>query len=95
MPGTPTAKPLWNIVSKKMGLDPKEQVDEDLKKILSGLTSVVDGLATARTHAGSAHGHGRQIYNLQVRHARLAVNAAHTLVVFLLETWDERKARIP
>lgn len=92
LPGSPTVKPLWSTVQKAMGLDPAEQTDDDLKRILSGLTSVVDGIGTARTHASSAHGRGRKAYNVKARHARLAVNAAHTLAVFLLETWDDRKA---
>lgn len=95
MPGTPTIKPLWAVVQKHLGLDPAEMVDEDLKRILGGLASVVDGLGAARTHASSAHGRGRKAYRVEVRHARLAVNAAHTLAVFLLETWDARRSARP
>lgn len=93
MPGTATIKPLWATVQKHLGLDPAAMVDDDLKRILGGLASVVDGLGAARTHASSAHGRGRNAYRVEVRHARLAVNSAHTLAVFLLETWDARKAK--
>lgn len=92
MPGVATLKPLWAVVQKHLGLDPAALVDDDLKRILGGLASVVDGLGAARTHASSAHGRGRNAYKVEVRHARLSVNAAHTLAVFLLETWDARKA---
>ncbi|WP_268594539.1 abortive infection family protein, partial [Escherichia coli] len=44
-----------------------------------------------RTHASSAHGAGRKIYNLKPRHARLAINSAHTLTMFILESWDDRR----
>nr|WP_265097971.1 abortive infection family protein [Enterobacter roggenkampii] len=27
------------------------------------------------------------------RHARLAINSAHTLVLYILESWDERKKK--
>jgi hypothetical protein len=91
MPTTETVKPLWNIVSKRLGFDPATMPDDDLKRILSGLTSVVDGLGSLRTHAGSAHGRGHKSYRVKPRHARLALNSAHALVAFLLETWDERK----
>lgn len=93
MPATATIKPLWATVQKHLGLDPAVMVDDDLRRILGGLSSVVDGLGAARTHGSSAHGRGRSAYKVETRHARLAVNAAHTLAVFLLETWDARKAK--
>jgi len=93
MPNEQSLKPLWKIVSKHLGLDPAAVEDDDLKKILSGMHSVVDGIGSLRTHAGSAHGQGRRGYKPQARHARLAVHASHTLVVFIIETWDARKQR--
>lgn len=82
---------LWKTVREHLGLDTKAVEDEDLKRILSGLYSLTDGIGSLRTHASSAHGAGRKIYNLKPRHARLAINAAHTLTMFILESWDERK----
>lgn len=61
--------------------------------ILGGLGAVVDGIGALRTHAGSAHGRGRRAYRVEARHARLAVHAAHTLVVFGIETWAARRDR--
>lgn len=57
-----------------------------MRQILGGLASIVNGVGDLRTHAGSAHGHGNQGYQLEARHARLAVHAAHTVVGFVLET---------
>ena len=74
-------------------LHPAAVEDDDVKKILSGMNSVVDGIGSLRTHAGSAHGQGRRGYKLQARHARLAIHASHTLVGFIIETWDARKQR--
>ena len=85
---------LWRAASKHLGLDPASVEDEDVRKILSGLTSVVDGIGSLRTHTGSAHGRGKRPYRLHVRHARLAIHASHTLVVFFIETWDERKRKV-
>ncbi|EOE5048922.1 abortive infection family protein [Salmonella enterica] len=82
---------LWKTVREHLGLDTKTVEDEDLKRILSGLYSLTDGIGSLRTHASSAHGAGRKIYNLKPRHARLAINAAHTLTMFILESWDEKK----
>jgi hypothetical protein len=84
---------LWQAVRDELGLDPKRIEEADLKSILVGLGAVVSGLGAFRTHAGSAHGRGRNIYRPEPRHARLAVHAAHSLVVFLLETWDARRAK--
>lgn len=81
---------LWKTVRDSLGLDTKIIEDEDLKRILSGLYSITDGIGALRTHASSAHGAGRKIYRLQPRHARLAINAAHTLTMFILESWDEK-----
>lgn len=88
-----SVKPLWKLESKHIGFDPSAVEDDDIKKILSGMNSVVDGIGSFRTHAGTAHGQGRQTYRAQGRHARLAIHASHTLVGFVLETWDERKRK--
>ena len=85
---------LWKVVRESLGLDTKAVEDEDLKRILSGLYSLTDGIGALRTHASSAHGQGRNAYKLQPRHARLAINAAHTLTMFILESWDNRKNTI-
>ncbi len=92
LPNDLSAKPLWNAVAHHIGFAPASQTDQDLKKVLSGFLSVVDGIACFRTHDGSAHGHERRSYRILPRHARLAVHAAHTLVLFGLETWAARKA---
>lgn len=82
---------VWKIVRGDLGFDPKLVQDDDLKRILSGIISIVDGIGAFRTHASSAHGQGRKIYNLKPRHARLAIHSAHTIALFVLESWDERR----
>lgn len=94
LPSDQTIKPLWKIVSQDLGLQPSLLVDDDLKRILSGLTSVVDGLGAIRTHGGSAHDRGRKTYRVEARHARLATHAAHTLCVFIIETWRAKKGSV-
>jgi hypothetical protein len=91
LPSKGTIKDLWKIVSKHLGLNPGTIVAQDITRILSGLTSVIDGIGSLRTHAGSAHGHGRGTDTLEPRHARLAIHAAHTLATFVIETWESRK----
>jgi hypothetical protein len=89
LPKDQSIKPLWNIVKKDLGLNPEIIEDQDLLKIISGVSSIVDGLGALRTHAGSAHGRGKKVYRLKPRHVRLAVHAAHTLATFVIETWDD------
>jgi len=91
MPSDKSIKPLWNVVRKNLHLDPAGVGDEDLRKILSGMASIVDGVGSLRTHKGSAHGQSTKGYKLKPRHARLAVHAASTLATFIIETWEERK----
>jgi hypothetical protein len=73
--------------------DPALVNDDDLRKVLSGLNSVVDGIAAAWTHTGSAHGKARKAYRIRPRHARLLIQAAASLALFVLETWDEAKGK--
>jgi len=92
LPAKKSVKPLWGAVQEHLGLHPKTQQDRDLQQILSGLASVVDGIGALRTHSGSAHGGGALRYRVKARHERLAINAAHSLASFVIETWDERSA---
>lgn len=78
---------LWKVVAGYLRFDPSAVEDDDIKKILGGMASVVDGIAALRTHASAAHGRGRKAYKLQPRHARLAVHASHTLTAFTIESW--------
>lgn len=84
---------VWKVVRGELGFDPKLVQDDDLKKVLTGILSIVDGIGAFRTHASSAHGEGRKTYNLKPRHARLTIHSAHTIALFVLETWDERRGR--
>jgi hypothetical protein len=95
MPDKQDLQPVFKVVRADLGLEPGNQEDQDLQRIISGLFSVVDGIGALRTHASSAHSEGRKGYKLEPRHARLAVNAAHTVATFILETWDKRASAKP
>lgn len=90
MPAKKDLRGVWNVIRKELGLDASQIEDEDLRQIVTGMGSVVSGLASLRTHASTAHAPGRKRYRPQPRHARLAVHSAHTLAAFILETWDHR-----
>lgn len=91
LPQKQDLQPIWSVVRKDLGFDPGQVADRDLQEILSGLLAVVSGIGALRTHASSAHGAGRKVYKLEPRHARLAVHAAHTVALFIIESWDKKK----
>lgn len=93
MPAKQDLGGLWKEVRKDLKLDGGDVADDDIKKILGGLASIADGVGALRTHAGSAHGKGRRPFKLAPRHARLAVHAAHTLVVYLVERAENVKKK--
>ncbi len=93
-PAKQDLKPVWAIVRKHLGLDPSNIEDQDLQTILTGMIAVVEGIGALRTHASSAHGAGKKSYKIEPRHARLAIHAAHTVTLFVLETWSKRKSGI-
>ena len=90
MPSKQDLKPVWTVVRKDLGFDPGVVEDQDLQVILTGLLAIVDGIGALRTHASSAHGAGKTQYKLEPRHARLAIHAAHTVTLFILESWKRK-----
>lgn len=90
-PSKQDLKGVWAVVRKDLGFDTASVADQDLQRILSGLLSIIDGVGSLRTHASSAHGEGPRGYKLEPRHARLAIHAAHTAGLFVIESWDKRR----
>ena len=62
-----------------------------IKQILGSLSSVVQGIGEVRNEYGSGHGKDGEFKGLQPRHAKLAVGAASTLAIYLLETHRLKK----
>jgi hypothetical protein len=54
------------------------------------MATAIQSLAELRNELGLGHGRTASSPAL-ARHARLAANAARTVVEFVLETWHERK----
>jgi len=90
-PAKQDLKPIWTIVRKDLGFDPSAIEDKDLQSILTGLFAIVEGIGALRTHASSAHGAGKNSYKLEPRHAKLAIHSAHTVALFILESWDKKR----
>lgn len=94
--------PDWTVLElcketrKELKLTPDDIHDtnkaaDTIKRLLSNLAQIVQGIAELRNPYGTGHGpHGRA-KGLQPRHARLVAGAASTLAMFLLETHRDRK----
>ncbi len=84
MPPDQSLKSLWNVVSGNFS--PRSSLDDDIKKILSGAVSIIDGTDSLRSRTGFAYGQDRDASRVEPRHARLAISAAYLLATFLIET---------
>lgn len=79
---------LWKSAAAEIGLRPEDWDNKDLKKIASGLNSIVDGVAHLRNNKSGAHGKSegeRRNIAIKPRHARLAIHSAHTVAAYVLE----------
>jgi hypothetical protein len=82
---------LYRTTAKRLGVAPEPEMEEQVRRILGGCASAVEGLGSLRNRSGDAHGKGRTTYSLGARHAALAVNLAGTSAAFLIETFEARK----
>lgn len=86
---------LVKLTAKELELTPddipeKAKAAETIKRLLSNLATIAQGVAELRNHYGTGHGKTAGTKGLQPRHAKLAAGAASTLAVFLAETHNER-----
>lgn len=77
---------LYKTVQRELQLAPEQHQEQVFKQILGGCSGVVSGLGTLRNKLGDAHGKGSQRVRPTARHARLAVNLAGSMALFLAET---------
>lgn len=86
-PKDQSIQPLVFATLKELTLAPDQYSKAEIKRILGGLVNIPAGIGVLRTKYGNAHGRGTQFTQLLPRHARLAVNAASTVGLFLIETY--------
>ena len=89
---------LMKETTKLLKLTPNDIPNEakassSIKQILGSLSSVVQGIGEIRNEYGSGHGKDGKFKGLQPRHAKLAVGAASTLAIYLLETHELKKQK--
>ncbi len=92
--GTPDVSTLTKETLKELKLVPEGVPDaargaDVIKRLLSNLGTIGNGLAELRGLYGTGHGKHGSASGLGTRHAKLAVGAAATLTVFLFETHKE------
>lgn len=87
MPANKSVIPLWRVIQGHLRLNIDSTLRDDQERVLQGLASIIDGVGASRSHIGSAHGRGINPPKITVPEARLAVNAAHSLVFFVMELW--------
>ena len=95
LPTKKDAQGLFTAVKRPLGLstdrtDLDAAVGEDVRTTLGGLATVIQGIGALRTHAGDAHGRERGYARVDARIGRLAIHAASTLALFLIETWQKK-----
>lgn len=86
---------LYNAVKPPLGLSPNRAdidplIANDIRQVLSGLTTVIGGVGALRTHGGDAHGREKGFARVDARIARLSIHAASTAALFLIETWQRK-----
>jgi hypothetical protein len=75
---------LYRRAQRLLNLEPgKEDLETSLKQVLSGLTSIVNGIAGLSNRMGDRH---VRSYKPSKHHAVLVVNSAKTMVSFLFDT---------
>jgi hypothetical protein len=94
--GTPDVSTLTKETLKELKLVPEGVPDaargaDVIKRLLSNLGTIGNGLAELRGLYGTGHGKHGSTSGLSTRHAKLAVGAAAALTVFLFETHRETK----
>ena len=85
MPNRMNIGPLWQTVRQNLTLNANSQLSDDQNKILTGVTSIIDGVGAFRSHIGSAHGRGVSPPQISAHEARLAVNVSHSVVTFIMD----------
>lgn len=75
---------LYGQVKKNYNMHIDSNADKRIKKLLSGLNSIVSSIAEMRNKDSDAHGVGMNRIRIEEHHARLFVNASMMMADFIL-----------
>ncbi|EOS7780714.1 abortive infection family protein [Enterococcus hirae] len=87
-----TIQELRKLVFIELNIDSKDnlsaQTNNEIKKIWSSLTQIVDGINNLRNEKGVGHGKGKKFKVLPARYAYLVASSSATLVRFVWDTYE-------
>ena len=94
-PKNPSTGALYGQAADLLGLkagaiEGDTEASKAARQVLQGLMNIAVGMGELRTKAGRGHGAATRSPARQ-RHAELATNAAGTLALFVLDTWQEHR----
>lgn len=76
---------LYRTTARALAIAPDQQTEEVFKQVMGACAGIAVGLSAMRNRLSDAHGRPSSHRTAEARHARLAVHAASTLALFLLE----------
>jgi len=80
-----------NIATKlNLSIDKNKKIDDSLKKIMSGLFSIVSGIAELGNDLGDRHGKANKNYITERHHAILVVNSAKSFTEFIFSSYEKQ-----
>ncbi|MFM9937858.1 MAG: abortive infection family protein [Hyphomicrobiaceae bacterium] len=100
LPAKKDIQGLYRAVRDPLDLSPDRanlptEVADDIRSILGGLNTAIQGVGALRTHAGDAHGRERGFRRIDARIARLSIHSASAVILFLIETWEKKYPKKP
>ena len=81
---------LYKKIRDLYDMNTEENLDNRIKKLLSGLNTVVDAIAEIRNNNSDAHGVGKNRVKILKHHANLVLNSATTLAEFVLSVIENK-----
>ena len=82
---------LYRKIRELYDMNTEKNLDNRIKKLLSGLNSIVDAIAEIRNNNSDAHGVGKNRIKISEHHANLVLNSATTLAEFILLVIENKK----
>lgn len=84
---------MYRKACKELNMAPEQHSEQVFKQILSGVFSIVNGLAGVRNRYGDAHGKAITQAKPSARHAEYVAHLACATADFLLKTLEDKLAR--
>jgi hypothetical protein len=92
-PSNQEMRQLSKATHSLLHISPDQEADEDFRALFQSAITIAQSVSSLRTKIGDAHGASPTRGQPQARHARMAVNVAGTVCIFLLETYQETKTQ--